>query len=90
MSEGTLCHVAYFLKSKIYFLTVDRIFSHIYCFVCVEVLRPSQPNRVMSSAVKVYLTTHLLGRLKRLTSILHILSLETDNCPSCISGISHT
>ena len=35
-------------------------------FVCVEVLRPSQPNGVMSSAV-VYLTTHLLGRLSPLS-----------------------
>ena len=34
-----------------------------YClFVCVEVLWPSQPNGVMSSAVS-YLTTRLLGRL---------------------------
>ena len=31
-------------------------------FVCVEVLRPSQPNGVMSSAVSL-LTTRLLGRL---------------------------
>ena len=39
-------------------------------------------------ARSVYLTTRLLGRqsAKRLTSILHILSPETDNCPSWISG----
>ena len=39
-------------------------------------------------ARSVYLTTRLLGRLspKRLTSIVHILSPETDNCPSWISG----
>ena len=39
-------------------------------------------------AWSVYLTTRLLGRLssKRLTSIVHILSPETDNCPSWISG----
>ena len=32
----------------------------------------------------VYLTTRLLGKLssKRLTSTVHILSPETDNCPS--------
>ena len=35
-------------------------------FVCVEVLRPSQPNGVMSSAV-VYLTTLLQGRLNPLS-----------------------
>ena len=47
-------------------------------FVCVEVLWPSQTNGIMSSVVS------LLGRLssKRLTSIVHILSPETDNCPS--------
>ena len=37
-------------------------------FVCVEVLRPSQPNGVMSSAV-VYLTTRLLGRLSPLSGL---------------------
>ena len=39
-------------------------------------------------ARSVYLTTRLLGRLRssrRLTSIVHILSPETDNCPSWIS-----
>ena len=35
-------------------------------FVCVEVLRPSQPNGVMLSA-SVYLTTRLLGRLSLLS-----------------------
>ena len=35
---------------------------------CVEVLRPSQPNGVMSSASD-YLTTHLLGRLSPLSSL---------------------
>ena len=55
-------------------------------FVCDEVLRPSQPNGVMPSKPVVYLTTGLLGRLspliKRLTSIVHILLPETDDCPS--------
>ena len=37
-------------------------------------------------ARSVYLTTRLLGRLSPLTSIVHILSPETDNCPSWISG----
>ena len=35
-------------------------------FVCVEVLRPSQPNGVMSSAVSL-LPTCLLGRLSPLS-----------------------
>ena len=49
-------------------------------FVCVEVLRP---NGVMSSAVS--LPNHTFtgqASSKRLTSIVHILSPETDNCPS--------
>ena len=53
-------------------------------FVCVEVLRPSNP---MGScrAWSVYLSILLMGRLKsskRLTGIVHVLSPETDNCPS--------
>ena len=57
-------------------------------FVCVEVLRPSQPNGVMSSAVSLHNHTFTGQALssKRLTSIVHILSPETDNCPSWISG----
>ena len=56
--------------------------------VCVEVLRPSQPNGVMSSAVSLPNHTFTGQALssKRLTSIVHILSPETDNCPSWISG----
>ena len=52
--------------------------------VCVEVLRPSQPNGVMSSAVSLPNHTFTGQALssKRLTSIVHILSPETDNCPS--------
>ena len=53
---------------------VDIYYSRLFfCFVlffvgffCVEVLRPSQPNGVMSSA-SVYLTTFLLGRLSSLS-----------------------
>ena len=55
-----------------------RRMSTKYLFVCVEVLRASQPNGVMSSAVSfnpmgscrarsVYLTTRLLGRLSPLS-----------------------
>ena len=52
-------------------------------FVSVEVLQPSQPNGVMSSAVS--LPNHTFTG-QALTSIVHILSPETDNCPSWISG----
>ena len=57
-------------------------------FVCVEVLRPSQPSGVMSSAVSLpnHTFTGQTKSSKRLTSIVHILSPETDNCPSWISG----
>ena len=54
------------------------------CFFCVEVLRPSQPNGVMSSTVSLPNHTFTGQALssKRLTSIVHILLPETDNCPS--------
>ena len=47
-------------------------------FVCVEVLRPSQPNGVMSSAVSLpnHMFTGQALSSKRLTSIVHILSPE--------------
>ena len=47
-------------------------------FVCVEVLRPSQPNGVMSSMVSLpnHTFTGQAKSSKRLTSIVHILSLE--------------
>ena len=53
-------------------------------FVCVEVLRPSQPNGVMSSAVSLpnHTFTGQAQSSKRLISIEHILSPETDNYPS--------
>ena len=51
-------------------------------FVCVEVLRHSQTNGVMSSAVSLpnHTFTGQDWSSKRLTSIVHILSPETDNC----------
>ena len=57
-------------------------------FVCVEVLRRSQPNGVVSNAVSIPNHTFTGQALssKRLTSTVHILSQETDNCPSWISG----
>ena len=51
-------------------------------FVCVEVLGTSEPNRTMSSVLS--LPNHTFNGhtySKRLTSIVHILSLETDKCP---------
>ena len=59
------CQLYYFKKFKDFFL-----------IVCVEVLRPSQPNGVMSSAVSLPNHTFTGQALssKRLTSIVHILS----------------
>ena len=56
-------------------------------FVCVEVLWPSQSNGVMSSMVSLPHHTFTGQALssKRVTSFVHILSPETDNCPSWIS-----
>ena len=53
-------------------------------YVCVEVLWPSQLNGVMLSAVSLpnHTFTGQDYSSKRLTSIVHILSPETDNCPS--------
>ena len=63
-------------------------FAHKSSFVSVEVLWPSQPNGVMLRAVS--LPNHTFTRQalssKWLTSILHILLPETDNCLSWISG----
>ena len=52
-------------------------------FVYVEVLQPNQPIGIMLSKVSLPNQT-LLGRLSPewLTSIVQILSPETDNCPS--------
>ena len=37
-----------------YSAVIDQFHNHDFClFVCVEVLRPSQPNGVMSSAVSL-------------------------------------
>ena len=47
-----------------------------FFFLCVEVLQPSQPNGVMSSAVNLpnHMFTGQTWSSKRLTSIVHILS----------------
>ena len=75
-------------KKKKKSLTCSKMhFSKTY-FVCVEVLRPNQPNGVMSSAVSLpnHTFTGQAKSSKQLTSIVHILSPGTDNCPSWISG----
>ena len=53
-------------------------------FVCVEVLQPSQTSRVMSRVVSIPNHTFTGQALssKRLTSIVHSLLRETDNCSS--------
>ena len=68
-------------KRKVY---DSSIYHETKGFVCVEVLRPNQPNGVMSNAVSLPNHTFTGQALssKRLTSIVHILSPETDNCPS--------
>ena len=50
----------------------------------VEILQPSQPNGVMLSVVSLpnHAFTGQTQSSKQLTSIVHILSPETDNCPS--------
>ena len=68
------------------------LWLHLFCFVwytiCVEVLWPSQPNRVMSSAASspnITFTGQAYSSMW-LSSIVHILLQEIDNCPSWISG----
>ena len=70
------------LKSK--HVSPDEMACYDCLFVCVEVLCPSEPNGVMSSAVNLpnHTFTGLALSSKRLTSIVHILSPETDNCLS--------
>ena len=58
--------------------------------VCAEVLWPSQSNEGMSSVFSLpNHTSEQAYSSKWLISIVHILSPETDNCPSClIEGLS--
>ena len=53
-------------------------------FVYVEVLWPSQSSGAWSRAVSLpnHTFTGQAQSSKRLTSIVHILSPEADNCPS--------
>ena len=70
--------VMYSLPCRFYlFLETPQINE--YLFVCVEVLWPSQPNGVMSSAVS--LPNHIFTGLSPLSTV-HILPPETDNCQS--------
>ena len=59
-----------------------------FLFVCVQVLWFSKPNGVMSSAVSLpnHTFTGQAESSKRLTSIVHILSPESDKCPPSING----
>ena len=60
-------------------LFANRIIGYYRDFICVEVLRPRQPNGVMSSAFS--LPNHTFtgqDSSKRLTSIVHVLSPEKD------------
>ena len=78
-------HYIYFCgEIKIIFLIPPLILSYAMQRLVLRFLRPSQPNGVMSSVVSLpYQTfTGQAWSSKRLTSTEHILSPETDNCPS--------
>ena len=81
--QGSLNILLSFFRTRSPFFTAEVHFLSA-SFVCVEVLWPSQLNGVMSSSVG--LPNHTFtGQAKsatRLPSIVHILSPETDNCPS--------
>ena len=98
--SGEVVHV-FWIPDAFLFMVVfklsDIIYENILVFnlhtekwqsLCLFVLRFYGPVNPMGScrARSVYLTTHLLGRLSPVTSSVHILSPDTDNCPSWISG----
>ena len=64
-------------------------YSSLGLFVCIWVLQPSLPFGAMLSTVSLpnYIFTGQAKSSKRLTSIVHILSTETDNCP--VLDITH-
>ena len=95
-AEAKAVHVRYvFLKLRLIWTTctfclqnegwsvTGKIFKHSYCLFVLRFYGPVNPVG-SCRARSVYLTTRLLGRQssKRLTSIVHILSPETDNCHS--------
>ena len=64
----------------------SRVSGKFFLFVCVHVFWPSQPNGVMQSEVSVVPNHTFTGQSSNgLTSTVHILSPETENCPSWIS-----
>ena len=71
-------HAAYSVKfnhNEAYSIESMRLNLQSFLFVCVEVLRPSQPNGVMLSAVNLpnHTFTGQAQSSKRLSSIVHIL-----------------
>ena len=76
-------HIFRALERK-YAKTEKNPMKDVFVCVCVEVLRPSQPNGVMSSAVSLpnHMFTGQAWSSKQLTSIVHIHLPEIDNCPS--------
>ena len=72
------------------YCTVQLSFQNNYKnkIVCVEVIQSSQPNWVMSSTVSLlnHIFTGQAWSSKQLISIVHILTLETYNCPSQFRG----
>ena len=68
---------------KIYLANYQNMHTHLGDLFVLRFYGPVNPVG-SCRARSVYLTTRLLGRLSPLwlTSIVHILSPETDNCPS--------
>ena len=60
---------------------IENIIFNNFDFVCVEVLRPIQPNGVMSSMVSLpnHTFTGQAQSFEWLTSIVHILLPESNN-----------
>ena len=79
------CIVFFFFFFLLFFVVVFFLggggwVGGLYClFDCVEVVRLSQPNGVMSSAVNLpnHTFTGQARSTKRLPSIVHVLSSET-------------
>ena len=78
------CNVVLFCFSVASKVLFHLLFSHRNSLFVLRFYGPVNPMGLFR-AWSVYLTTRLLGR-PVLTSILHILSPETDNCRSWISG----
>ena len=68
MLSGTSCLFCFWLFSKTSTLKLTTCRKLIFVCVCVEVLRPSQSNGVMLSAVSLPNHTLFLGRLSPLSS----------------------